>query len=95
MREAYYTQYTCVMSQPVRQRPRPPAQGDWGIAIPFFAGLMVIALLGFWPAMVWHGYTDTGGWKWDIHSTVAEAVYFGVMAFIAALIVLGNRKGSS
>lgn len=79
------------MSQPARQQPRPPAQEDWGIAVPFFAGAMVIAVVGFWPAMVWHGYTDTGGWRWDIHSTVAELVYLGVVAFIITLAWLGSR----
>src|SRR5512135_3106607 len=79
------------MSQPVRRQSRPPAQEDWGIAIPFFAGAMIIAVVGFWPAMVWHGYTDAGGWRWDIHSTIAEAVYFGVVAFIVTLVWLGNR----
>ncbi len=79
------------MSQPVHRPSRPPAQGDWGIAIPFFIGAMLVALVGFWPAMVWHGYTGAGGWRWDIHSTIAEAVYFGTVAFIAGLIWLGNR----
>lgn len=79
------------MSQPVRRQSRPPAQEDWGIAIPFFAGITVIALIGFWPAMVWHGYTGTGGWRWDIHSTIAEAVYAGVVAFIITLAWLGSR----
>lgn len=79
------------MSQPTR--PRVPGQGDWGIAVPFFAGLMVVALVGFWPAMVWHGYGGPTGndWRWDIHSTIAEAVYFGVIGFVAALVVAGNR----
>lgn len=84
------------MSQPVRQRPPSVAKGDCGIAVPFFAGVVAVALLGFWPAMVWHGYGGPTGndWRWDIHSTVAEAVYFGVMAFIIALVVTGRRPAS-
>jgi len=85
--------YNEAMNQP--SRPRIPGQGDWGIAIPALLIAFAVALVGFWPAMVWHGYTDTGGWKWDIHSTIAELVYFGVAGFIAVLIFLGNRKGSS
>jgi hypothetical protein len=79
------------MNQPNRQRA--PGQGDWGIAVPFFAGLMIVALVGFWPAMVWHGYGGPTGndWRWDIHSTIAEAVYLGVIGFIAVLVVAGNR----
>jgi len=71
--------------------PRIPGQGDWGIAVPALLITFAVALVGFWPAMVWHGYTDTGGWRWDIHSTIAEAVYFGVIGFTAGLVALGNR----
>jgi hypothetical protein len=83
------------MNQPNRQRV--PGQGDWGIAVPAVLITFAVALVGFWPAMVWHGYGGPTGndWRWDIHSTIAEAVYWGVIGFIAALIILGNRKGSS
>lgn len=92
--------YTGGMSnQPVYRRPRSHAyscrcpacapKGDFvarnGILGPGFAILCLVAVIGFWPAMVWHGYTDTGGWQWDVHSTIAEAVYFGIFAFIALL----------
>src|SRR5947209_19649892 len=65
--------------------------GDYGIIGPAFLIFFAVALVGFWPAMVWHGQTDTGGWRWDIHSTIAEAVYWGTIGFIALLCWLGNR----
>jgi hypothetical protein len=77
-----------------RRPSRPPQRssgGDVGILIPLFLGFLVVACVGFWPAMVWHGYNDTGGWRWDIHSTVAELVYFGVIVFGAGMIWLGVK----
>jgi hypothetical protein len=95
------------MSSPVCRRPRSHAyacrcprcvasvprmkNGDYGILGPLALIAGVVAVTGFWPAMVWHGYTDTGGWRWDIHSTVAVAAYWGVIAFAAALAAIGNR----
>jgi hypothetical protein len=92
-------------NQPVYRRPRSHAyscrcprcapRGDFvarnGILGPGFAILCVVAVIGFWPAMVWHGYTDTGGWRWDIHSTAAELAYAGVIAFIALLYWADHR----
>ena len=87
--------YNEAMSQP--SRPRIPGQGDAGILFPLLGITFAVLLVGFWPAMVWHGYGGPTGndWRWDIHSTVAELAYFGVIGFIAALIFLGNRKGPS
>jgi hypothetical protein len=67
--------------------------GGYGIIGPALLVIGVVAVLGFWPAMVWHGYTDTGGWRWDVHSTVAEAVYFGVAGFVVLMAWLGRRGG--
>ena len=49
--------------------------------------------MGFWPVMVWHGEGGPTGtdWRWDIHSTVAEAVYLGVVGFVVLMAWLGNR----
>jgi hypothetical protein len=66
--------------------------GDYGLIGPLVLIFFAVALVGFWPAMVWHGYTDTGGWRWDIHSTVAEGVYVGVIAFIGVLAWAGNKQ---
>ena len=88
LREAYYTQYTQGMSNHPGRRPAadpPSLSGEWGIIVPAVLIVGAVALLGFWPVMVWHGYTDTGGWRWDIHSTVAELTYWGVIGFIALL----------
>jgi hypothetical protein len=83
------------MSQP--SRPRVPGQGDAGILFPLLGITFAVLLVGFWPAMVWHGYGGPTGndWRWDIHSTIAEAVYFGVIGFIAALVALGNRPAKA
>lgn len=77
------------MNQQARRRTA--GQGEWGIIVPAVLIIGAVALTGFWPAMVWHGYTDTGGWRWDIHSTAAELVYLGVIGFMAALVAIGNR----
>jgi hypothetical protein len=77
--------------------PRCTPQGGFvdrnGIIGPGFLILCVVAVIGFWPAMVWHGYGGPTGtaWRWDIHSTIAEAVYFGAIGFIVFLCWLGNR----
>lgn len=78
--------YQCRCGRCPQSRP-----GDWGLIGPLLLFGGITALVGFWPAMVWHGYTDTGGWRWDIHSTVAELAYWGVLGFLAAMIALGNR----
>jgi hypothetical protein len=74
---------------------RPPVRGtsrfDGGFIEYVVAAGLVIGLTGFWPVMVVHGYTDTGGWRWDIHSTIAELAYVGAVAFVALMIWLGNR----
>lgn len=80
------------MSQPVRRKPG----NDYGIIAPLLGIAFAVALLGFWPAMVWHGYGGPAGtaWRWDIHSTIAETVYFGAIGFIAWMAWmawLGNR----
>ena len=81
------------MNQPARRQSRPPAQEDWGIAIPFFAGIMILFALGCWPAFFWHGYTDTGGWRWDIHSTIGCCVWWGILALSAFLYWTDHRQG--
>lgn len=69
----------------------PASRGDYGIIGPLILIAFAVALVGFWPVMVVHGYTDTGGWRWDIHSTIAELAYLGTIGFIITLAWLGNR----
>jgi hypothetical protein len=75
------------------QHPRRKPDNDYCIIAPLTGIVFAVALLGFWPAMVWHGYGGPTGtaWRWDIHSTIAEAVYFGAVGFVAWMIWLGNR----
>lgn len=58
-------------------------------------GLAVVAgvLALFWPAAVWHGYGGPTGndWRWDIHSTVACGIYWGVLALLVLPAWIGNR----
>lgn len=79
--------YSCRCGRCAQSRPT-----EWGIVGPAILIFFVVALIGFWPAMVWHGYTDTGGWRWDIHSTIGELVYFGTIGFIALMAWAGNRS---
>jgi len=67
--------------------------GGSGLGVLIIFGVLV--LIGFWPAMVWHGYTDTGGYRWDIHSTIACLTYWGILAALVGLGVLvswGNKR---
>jgi hypothetical protein len=93
-------------NQPVYRRPRshayacrcslcsrPPA-GGYGIIGPAVLIFFAVLLTGFWPVLVVHGQTDTGGWRWDIHSTYAELAYLGAIGFVLGLAAMGNRKGS-
>lgn len=77
----------CVQSMPSMKN------GDYGIIGPLALIGGIVALIGFWPAMVWHGYTDTGGWRWDIHSTIACSIWWALTLgpFIAAIIIDVSR----
>ena len=81
----------CPRCAPFRSKP-----GDAGIIGPVILIFFVVALAGFWPAMVWHGYGGPTGndWRWDIRSTIAELVYFGTIGFIALMVWLGNRPAA-
>ena len=68
--------------------------GGYGIIGPAILIFLAVLLAGFWPVLVVHGQTDTGGWRWDIHSTWAELAYLAGAGFVATLAWLGNRKGS-
>ena len=50
-------------------------------------GLLFI-LVSCWPAIFWHGQAKTGGWRWDIHSTVACSVWWGSILLAAILLVV-------
>jgi hypothetical protein len=85
--------------RPARQPGRrPPARNtrggvaDWGIVEWGLVLVAVMVVLG-WPAMVWHGKGGPTGndWRWDIHSTIAEGVYLGIIGLIVFLAWLGNR----
>jgi len=59
-------------------------KGDYGLIGPLvlFGGLF--AVIGFWPAMVWHGEGGPTGtaWRWDIHSTAGCLVWWFVLACV-------------
>ena len=76
--------YSCRCPRCVQSMPK-MKDGDYGIIGPLalFAGL--VAVIGFWPAMAWHGQTDTGGWRWDIHSTMGCLIWW---VFLAAVVIL-------
>ena len=66
----------------------------YGIIAPALLIIGVIAVVGFWPAMVWHGQTDTGGWRWDIHSTIGCLIWWGliVVPLAVACVIDAGRK---
>ncbi len=63
-------------------------KGTVGVA----AAVIAFALLGFWPAIVWHGQNDMGGWRWDVHSTVACMVWWGILASVSAAIGVADAR---
>lgn len=78
------------MGMGTNNRNSPPT--EWGIIGPAIGIFFAVLIFGFWPVLIMHGQTDTGGWRWDIHSTFAEAAYLGCVAFSGVLIWAGNRK---
>jgi hypothetical protein len=71
---------------------QPARKGNPGVIGPLLVIAGAVALLGFWPAMVWHGQTATGGWRWDDRSTAACCIWW---AACALFFVLGwaNEQG--
>ena len=63
----------------------------WGVIEPLLLIGGAIAVFGFWPAFVVHGQTDTGGWRWDVHTTIACGVWWGVIALFTFIIWAGHR----
>jgi hypothetical protein len=41
--------------------------------------LMILMAATCWPAFIWHGYTATGGFRWDVHSTIACCIWWGFL----------------
>ena len=83
---------TCRCERCLPFRGRQGAAGvidNYGIIGPLFVVYLIVVVTCFWPVLVWHGQTDTGGWRWDIHSTVAELTYVGVIAFIVLMCWFG------
>jgi hypothetical protein len=66
----------------------------YGIIGPGILAYFVIVLIGFWPALVWHGYTGTGGWRWDVHSTIGCCIWWGltIVPVAVACIIEAARK---
>ena len=79
-----------------RQRAPSMRNGDFGIIGPALLVIAVVAVIGFWPAMVWHGYGGPTGtaWRWDIHSTVGCCVWWSVtiVPLVIAAIVDACKK---
>ncbi len=67
-------------------------QQTWGPIWGCLLGIGLGALLLLWPALAWHGQTAAGGWRWDIHTTVACCIWWGVVLFVAVAIVLGKAN---
>ena len=56
---------------------------DAGAAGPVILLGLILIVIGFWPAMVWHGEGGPSGtaWQWDIHSTIGCCVWWGFWVF--------------
>lgn len=73
-------------------RPYPPQRrpGTQGCGV-LGLGIAAFIILGFWPAFIVHGQTDTGGWKLSAGSVYACLAWWGALAFIWLMVWLGNR----
>ena len=63
----------------------------WGVIEFVLPAGILLALVSCWPAIFAHGYTDTGGWRWDIHSTVACSAWWGVMLLFVLIGWVNHR----
>jgi hypothetical protein len=82
---------SCPCPRCAQCRKRPSPSSDLMAMDAFFVVCIVLAVIGFWPAMVWHGYTDTGGWRWDIHSTIGCSVWWG-LSVLCILLAVADKK---
>ena len=64
-----------------------------GSAGPLILLAGILAAIGFWPAMVWHGYGGPTGtaWRWDVHSTIACCIWWGACALVSLLVYADRR----
>jgi hypothetical protein len=82
--------YNCRCSRCTQVRAR--NKGNAGIIGPGLVVIFVVALVGFWPAMVWHGEGGPTGtaWEWNVDSTVGCCIWWGIwvlgltVAFVSA-----------
>jgi hypothetical protein len=83
--------YNCPCNRCVQVRAQ--NKGGVGILLPAALIIGVVTVVGFWPAMVWHGDGGPTGtaWRWNIDSTVAELTYFGAIAFVTVVIWLCRK----
>src|SRR6185437_10189619 len=79
--------YSCRCGRCPQSRPT-----DWGFIGPALLAIGAIAVFGFWPAFFVHGESDTGGYTWTAATTYAVLAWDGVLAFIAGIVVYGNRR---
>jgi hypothetical protein len=86
--------YSCQCSRCVQVRAR--NKGNAGIIGPGLLVIGLVAVVGFWPAMVWHGEGGPSGtaWEWDIHSTIACCVWWSltIVPLLIAAIVEAHKK---
>ena len=75
-------------SQPNRNEWHPEG---WTLIEPLFLIGVPLVLFSCWPAIFAHGYTDTGGWRWDIHSTVACSAWWGVLLLFGLIGWVNHR----
>jgi hypothetical protein len=85
--------YNCPCSRCVQVRTR--NAGSYGAGLGIILGLLLGWLVLCWPALVWHGYGGPAGtaWRWDVHSTVACAVWWGVLVSAVFAGWLADRVG--
>lgn len=69
-------------------------EGRQGAGVLIAAAVVVVAaVIGFWPARVWHGTTPSGAWRWDIHSTAACLIWWGLMLIPFLAVTIGGKRG--
>jgi len=82
--------YNCPCNRCVQVRER--NKGDWGGIGTVFLICLIVMVVGFWPAMVWHGQNATGGWRWDVHSTIGCCIWWGSWLIVVFAFGVSNKS---
>jgi hypothetical protein len=70
---------------------------SWGPVWGFLGVLAALGVFGLWPAFFFHGekqdaFTGQEHWAWDIHSTVACGIWWGILLLAGIMLSAGSPR---